>query len=268
MQTLYLRFRALRAISLRQGLSRWRTPSDAMRAGMKGPPGLSNSPRPTCAVGWRPAMRHPDGILCPVAGAGLPGVSRLRAARNDSRGPVFPYRVCRWQTASELSPYPAHHEAGDLGATHWQARASEVHRTPSSGLSFPLRPQRCGARASGKKTGAAGPGSARSARKLTSIKLPQTSIGPLIARVGDGSGTMCSEAPGLRPTGRLKPAPFRKIRGQASSSFCADTPALVTGQEPDGTGVPGDALRWCARSLRWCLSFARGEGTWPAITCL
>jgi len=152
MQTLHLRFRALRAISLRPGLSRWRTPSDALRAGMRGPPGLSNSPGPTCAVGSRLATRHPVGILCPVAGAGLPGVSRLRSARNDSRGPVFPYRVCRWQTASDLSPYPAPHEAGDLGATHWQARASEVLCTPSAGLSFPLRPQRCGARSSGEKT--------------------------------------------------------------------------------------------------------------------
>ena len=152
MQTLHLRFRDLRTISLRQGLSRWRTPSDAMRAGMKGPPGLSNSPRPTCAVGWRPASRHPDGIPCPVARAGLPGVPRLRAARNDNHGLVFPYRVCRWQTASELAPYPAPHEAGDLGATHWQARASESRWLASDGLSFPLRPQRSGARSSGEKT--------------------------------------------------------------------------------------------------------------------
>ena len=152
MQTLHLRFRDLRAISLRQGLSRWRTPSDAMRAGMGAAFALPNPPEPTCAVGWRPASRHPDGILCPVAGAGLPGVSRLRAARNDSRGPVFPYRVCRWQTASELSPYPAPHEAGDLGATHWQARASESRWLASDGLSFPLRPQRYGGRADGEKT--------------------------------------------------------------------------------------------------------------------
>ena len=152
MQTFHLRFRALRAISLRQGLSRWRTPSDAMRAGMGAAFALPNPPEPTCAVGWRPAMRHPDGILCPVAGAGLPGESRLRATRNDSRGPVLPCRVCRWQTASELSPYPAYHKAGDLGAIHWQARASEVLCTPSAGLSFPLRPQRSGARSSGKKT--------------------------------------------------------------------------------------------------------------------
>ena len=151
MQTLHLRFRDLRAISLRQGLSRWRTPSDAMRAGIGAAFALPNPPEPTCAVGWRPASRHPDGIPCPVAGAGLPGVPPLRAARNDSRGPIFPYWVCRWQTASELPPYPAPHEAGDLAATHWQARASESQWLASDGLSFPLRPQRCGARASGEK---------------------------------------------------------------------------------------------------------------------
>ena len=152
MQTLHLRFRALRAISLRQSLSRWRTPSDAMRAGMGAAFALPTPPEPTCAVGWRPASRHPDGILCPMAGAGLSGVSRLRAARNDSRVPVFPYRVCRWQTASELSPYPAPHEAGDLGADHWQARASESRWLGSGGLSFPLVPRRGRARSIGEKT--------------------------------------------------------------------------------------------------------------------
>jgi len=145
MQTLHLRFRDLRAISLRQGLSRWRTLSDARRAGMKGPPGLSNSPRPSYADGSRPAARHPDGILCPVAGAGSPGVPRLRAARNDSHGPVVPCRVCRWQTAREAFPDPARQEAGDQGTAHRQARASESRRLASFGLSFPLRPQRCGA---------------------------------------------------------------------------------------------------------------------------
>ena len=152
MQTLHLRFRDLRAISLRQGLSRWRTPSDAMRAGMGAAFALPNPPEPTCAVGWRPASRHPEGIPCPVAGAGLPRVPLSRAARNNSRGPVFPYRVCRWQTASELSPYPAPDEAGDLGATHWQARASVARWAASFGLSFPLRTQRYGARPSGEKT--------------------------------------------------------------------------------------------------------------------
>ena len=152
MQTLHLRFRALRAISLRQGLSRWRTPSDAMRAGMGAAFALPNPPEPTCAVGWRPASRHPDGILCPVAGAGSPGVPRLRAARNDSRGPVLLCRVCRWQTACDPVSHPAPHEAGDGMRDHRQARASESQRLASDGLFFPLRPLRCGARASEEKT--------------------------------------------------------------------------------------------------------------------
>jgi len=179
MQTLHLRFQALRAISLRRGLSRWRTPSDARRAGMgdafalpnppeptsavgsqsstecagpKDVPRLSYSLRPSCALGWRPASRPPDVIQCPVSGAGVPGVSRLRAARKDSRLPVLPCRVCRWQTAIELSPYPAPHEAGDLGTDHWQARALIALGAASDGPSFPLRPQRCGARSYGEKT--------------------------------------------------------------------------------------------------------------------
>lgn len=78
MQTLHLRFRALRAISLRQSLSRWPTPSDATRAGMKGPPGLSNSPGPTSAVGSRPANSHQRIDRCPTVGAGLSLVSRFR----------------------------------------------------------------------------------------------------------------------------------------------------------------------------------------------
>ena len=152
MQTLHLRFRDLRAISLRQGLSRWRTPSDAMRAGMKGPPGLSNSPGPTLAVGSRPAMSRQRLARCPTVGAGLPLASPLREVSRPGADAPSRYRVCPRQTASELSPYPAPHEAGDLGATHWQARASEVRCTPSAGLPFPLRPQRAGARASGEKT--------------------------------------------------------------------------------------------------------------------
>lgn len=152
MQTLHLRFRDLRAISLRQSLSRWRTPSDAIRAGMGAAFALPNPPEPTCAVGWRPASRHPDGIRCPVAGAGLPGVSRLRAARNGGLGRSIPCRVCRWQTACDPVSYPAPHEAGYGMPDHRQARASESQRLASDGLSFPLRPQRSGARAFGEKT--------------------------------------------------------------------------------------------------------------------
>ena len=152
MQTLHLRFRDLRAISLRQSLSRWPTPSDAMRAGMKGPPGLSNSPGPTCAVGSRPANSRQRLARCPTVGAGLPLASPLRKAWIAGPCGADPRRVCRRQTASDLSPYPAPHEAGDMGAVHWQARASESQRLASNGLSFPLRPQRIGARASGEKS--------------------------------------------------------------------------------------------------------------------
>ena len=152
MQTLHLRFRDLRAISLRRGLSRWPTPSDAKRAGMKGPPGLSNSPRPTLAVGSRPAMSRQRLARCPTVGAGLPLASPLREVLVVKPHGADTNRVCPRQTASDLSPYPAPHEAGDLGADHWQARASEVLCTPSAGLSFPLVPRRAGARAFAKKT--------------------------------------------------------------------------------------------------------------------
>ena len=159
MQTLHLRFRDLRAISLRQGLSRWRTPSDAMRAGMKGPPGLSNSPGPTSAVGWRPAMSRQRLARCPTVGAGLPLASPLREVRVGANahpgkpdGADNTNRVCPRQTASDLSPYPAPHEAGDLGADHWQARASESQRLASGGLSFPFVARRGRARSIGEKT--------------------------------------------------------------------------------------------------------------------
>lgn len=152
MQTLHLRFRALRAISLRQSLSRWPTPSDAMRVGMKGPPGLSNSPGPTLAVGSRPAMSRQRLARCPTVGAGLPLASPLREVRVVGSSGAYTNRVCPRQTASDLSPYPAPHEAGDLGADHWQARASESQRLASAGLSFPLVSRRGGARSIGEKT--------------------------------------------------------------------------------------------------------------------
>ena len=152
MQTLHLRFRALRAIFLRQGLSRWRTPSDAMRAGMKGPPGLSNSLRPTLAVGSRPTMSRQRLARCPTVGAGLPLASPLREVSRPGADAPSRYRVCPRQTASDLSPYPAPHEAGDLGADHWQARASESRWLASSGPSFPLGPRRFRTHSGGEKT--------------------------------------------------------------------------------------------------------------------
>ena len=65
---------------------------------------------------------------------------------------VDPRRVCPRQTARELPHGPAPYEAGDHEAAHGQARASATLRAVSGELSFPLRPQRCGARAYGEKT--------------------------------------------------------------------------------------------------------------------
>ena len=235
MQTLHLRFRDLRAISSGRSPSRWQTPSMRRASKWETASPLPNPLRPTLAVGSRPASRHPDGIRCPVVGAGLPGVTRLRAARNNSRVPVLPCRVFRWQTTRPLSPYPAPHEAGDLGAAHWQARASEDQRSTSGGLSFPLRLQRCeralrcqraprsGARACGEKT---------------------------VAQLSDGPGTRCSEAVGFRPTGRSNPAPATRVTGQTPTSSCADAPAFVTGQEPVGMGMPGVSHRQRLRLRR------------------
>ena len=152
MQTLHLRFRDLRAISLRQGLSRWRTPSDAMRAGMGGAFALPNPPEPTSAVGSRPARSHQRLARCPTVGAGLPLASPLQEVRVVGPYGAATNRVCPRQTASDLPPYPALHEAGDLGAGHWQARTSESCWLASSGLSFLLRPRRFRAHSCGEKT--------------------------------------------------------------------------------------------------------------------
>lgn len=230
MQTLHLRFRALRAISPGQSPSRWQTPSMRSASKWETASPLPNPLGPTCAVGSRPASTpgtpgptHPDGIPCPVAGAGLPGVSRLRAARKNSRVPVLPCRVCRWQTAPDPVSHPAPQKAGDGMLDHGQARASEDQWSASGGLSFPLRSHRSWARSSGEK---------------------------MVAQLSDGSGTRCSEAPGFRPTGRLKPAPSTRVTGQAPTSSCADAPAFVTGQEPVGMGMPGVSHRQRLRLRR------------------
>lgn len=152
MQTLHLWFRALRAISLGRSPSRWQTRSMQRASKWETASPLPNPLRPTCAVGWRPASRHPDGIPCPVAGAGMPGVPRLRAARIAGPVGADPCRVCRWQTTDVSHQSPAKHQAGEIGETHWQARASTASWAASSGLSFLLRPQRSGARTCGEKT--------------------------------------------------------------------------------------------------------------------
>ncbi len=152
MQTLHLWFRALRAISLGQSPGRWPSPSLRAAATWKGAPPLPNHPRPTLAVGSRPVRSRQGLARCPTVGAGLPLASPLRGAWIVGPCGAYPRRVCPRQTASDLSPYPAPHEAGDMGANHWQARASESRWLASSGLSFPLGPRRDGAQYIGEKT--------------------------------------------------------------------------------------------------------------------
>ena len=152
MQTLHLRFRDLRAISLGQSPGRWPSPSLRAASTWKGAQPLPNHPSPTSAVGSRPAMSRQRLARCPTVGAGLPLASPLQEVRVVGPDGADTNRVFPWQTASDLSPYPAHHKAGDLGADYWQARASVSQRLTSRGLSFPLVLRRAGARSTGEKT--------------------------------------------------------------------------------------------------------------------
>lgn len=84
MQTLHLWFRDLRAISLRQGLSRWRTPSMPRASTWKSAPPLPNHHRPTSAVGSRPANSHQRLARYTTVWAGLPLASPLQARAPES----------------------------------------------------------------------------------------------------------------------------------------------------------------------------------------
>ncbi len=152
MQTLHLRFRDLRAISLGQRPDRWSSPSLPRASTWKDALLLPNHPKPTSAVGSHPKTSRQQFDRCPTAGAGLPLASPFRETLIVGPAGADQRRVCPRQTACHLSPYPAPHEAGDLGTDDRQARASEVLHTPSNGLSFPLRPQCCGAQYIGEKT--------------------------------------------------------------------------------------------------------------------
>ena len=152
MQTLYLRFRDLRAILLGGTPSRWPTPSLRAAATWKGALPLPNLPRPTLAVGAHPETSHQRLDRCPTLGAGLTMNSKFREPRVCGANAPDTSRVC-WSQTAENNPHPAAHQmAGQVVGCSLQAPFSEVLRTPSTGLSFPLRPQRCGARASGEKT--------------------------------------------------------------------------------------------------------------------
>jgi hypothetical protein len=152
MQILHLRFRDLRAILLGETPSRWPTPSMPRASTWKGALPLPNLPRPTLAVGAHPEPSHQRHDRCPTVGADLTMVSPFRGPRVVGPDGANTSRVC-WPQTAENNPRPAaHHKAGQGVGCSLQAPLSEVPCTPSTGLSFPLRPQRCGARACGKKT--------------------------------------------------------------------------------------------------------------------
>ena len=152
MQTLHLRFRALRAISSGQSPSRWQTPSMPRASTWEMASPLPNPLGPTYAVGSRPATSRQRLDRCPTVGAGLPLASPFREPRVVGPIGANTSRVC-WSQTAENNPRPAaHHKAGQGVGCSLQAPFSEVHWIPSTGLSFPLRPQRSGAWACGKKT--------------------------------------------------------------------------------------------------------------------
>lgn len=155
MQTLHLRFRALRAISPGQSPSRWPTPSMPRASTWKGALPLPNLPRPTLAVGARPEPSHQRLDRCPTLGAGLTMASPFREPRIVGPVGANTRQVC-WSQTARNNPHPAaHHKAGQVVGCSLQARVSVVQWTASNGLSFLLRPQRAprsGARVCGEKT--------------------------------------------------------------------------------------------------------------------
>ena len=119
MQTLHRlrRFRDLRAILLGHPPSRWPTPSMRLASIWKGAPPLPNLPKPTCAVGLRPAA--PAALIGTGPGSGAvprrrpcQRAIRFRLSRERDR---LPDRVCRAWLVRQTT---AHH--GDGPAHHWQ----------------------------------------------------------------------------------------------------------------------------------------------------
>ena len=119
MQTLHLRFRDLRAILLGVPPSRWPTPSMRRASTWRGALPLPNLPKPTCAVGLRPAV--PVALIGtgPESGAVPRGRPRPRAIRFRASlvGDALPDRVCRAvlvrQTVAHPGNGPARHRQHD-----------------------------------------------------------------------------------------------------------------------------------------------------------
>ncbi len=152
MQTLHLRFRDLRAILLGGTPSRWPTPSLRAAATWKGALPLPNLPRPTLAVGAHPETSHQRPDRCPTLEAGLTMANSFWGPCVGGASAPDTRLVCWSQTAENNPHFAAHQKTGQGVGCSLQAPFSEVLCTPSNRLSFPLRPQRCGARAYGEKT--------------------------------------------------------------------------------------------------------------------
>lgn len=154
MQTLLLpfgTFRDLRAISLGQRPDRWPSPSLRAASTWETASPLPNPLGPTLAVGAHPETSHQRLDRCPTLGAGLTMVPPFQEPRVCGAVAPDTRQVC-WSQTAENNPHPAApHMAGQAVGCSLQAPFSEVQWTPSNGLSFSLRPQRCGARACGKK---------------------------------------------------------------------------------------------------------------------
>jgi hypothetical protein len=117
MQTLHLRFRDLRAILLGVPPSRWPTPSMRGASTWKGALPLPNLPKPTCAVGLRPAV--PVALIGtgPESGAvprGRPCQRAIRFRLSRERASL-PDRVCRAALVQQTVAHP-----GDGPARYWQ----------------------------------------------------------------------------------------------------------------------------------------------------
>ncbi len=119
MQTLHLRFRDLRAILFGVPPSRWPTPSMRRASTWKGAPPLPNLPKPTFAVGLRPAVTAALIGTGPESGADPRGrpcqrAIRFRLSRERDR---LPDRVCRAvlvrQTVAHSGDGPARHRQHD-----------------------------------------------------------------------------------------------------------------------------------------------------------
>ncbi len=137
--------------------------STALRGGVKGPLGLSNSPvwappvrqrnapperfqyavSPS-AVGPRPAGACPQPGRCPLLGAGLLRAAPLRELRRAGPyGASAVQQVCRWQTGRAAVRKPASLAAQVPDTPHVRVRRSATQRAALDTLSFVRRPQLC-----------------------------------------------------------------------------------------------------------------------------